>query len=279
MPNGSPARMKNHPSRAGLTRKSQHGPLWTGEVRFNENWLMQPLKWKRPRRIFVVAHGDLFHESVPDDWIGQVMEIMNAARHHTYQVLTKRPDRMASYLASSSMNWGRALPHVQWGTSVEDQESFEVRWWLLRDAAVSFRWLSMEPLLGPIRLELDYLELDWVVVGGESGPGARPMHPQWARDIRDQCVAAGVPFHFKQWGEWYPDQPAAGGDLGAGVRAGRVQIVHPTGQTSVEVAEATGCNTIPGSRYMSRYGKKRAGRMLDGRTWDEMPVPPPESVA
>ena len=129
-----------------------HGPVWTGEVRFNEQWLEQPLRWKKPRRIFVVAHGDLFHESVPDNWIGQVMEIMNEARHHTYQVLTKRPDRMASYLASSSMNWGRVLPHVHWGTSVEDQETADKRIPLLLDTPAAVRWISVEPLLGPVDL-------------------------------------------------------------------------------------------------------------------------------
>ena len=230
-------RLKHHPSREGLTRETKHGPVWTGEVRLNETWLMQPLKWKRPRRIFVVAHGDLFHESVPDNWIGQVMEIMNEARHHTYQVLTKRPDRMASYLASSSLNWGRALPHVQWGTSVEDQGTADERIPLLLDTPVAVRWVSAEPLLGPMGLEryltprvVGHPGLDWCVVGGESGPGARPMHPQWARDIRDQCVAAGVAFHFKQWGEhvWLR------------------------------------------SRF-DRVGKKRAGRMLDGREWNEKP--------
>ena len=128
----------------------------------------------------------------------------------------------------------------------------------------------MEPLLGPIAA--DYLA-DWVIVGGESGPGARPMYPDWARSLRDQCQAAGVSFFFKQWGECAPEKPVAGGDLGGEVRAGVTKIVHPTGQSDVEVSIATGGrSTIPGSRYMKRVGKHAAGRLLDGREWDEFPA-------
>jgi protein gp37 len=160
------------------------------------------------------------------------------------------------------------------------------------------RFLSCEPLLAPVDLTniggaeesaqygspvhgTDVLtsynrslrpQIDLVIVGGESGPNARPMHLDWARSLRDQCITAGVPFFFKQLGEWAPHRPQAGGDLGGDVRADRVRIVHPTGQSDVEVSVATGGrNTVPGSRYMVRIGKKAAGRMLDGRTWDGMP--------
>jgi len=114
--------------------------------------------------------------------------------------------------------------------------------------------------------------LHWVIVGGESGPGARPMHPGWARSIRDQCVAAGVPFFFKQWGAWSPHFPGAPGDLPEYVRSVRVRLVYPTGESDVDVFNRIGdCGTIPGSCYMTRVGKARAGRLLDGREWSEFP--------
>jgi protein gp37 len=136
-----------------------------------------------------------------------------------------------------------------------------------------------EQLAGPIYIDalrgvksLGWRGLDQVIAGGQSGPGAAPAHPDWFRRTRDDCVDAGVAFFFKQWGEWAPHQVRAGGDLGGEVRAGRVRIVHPTGQSDIKVAEATGGrSTIPGSRYMARVGKKAAGRLLDGRTWDEQP--------
>ncbi len=109
------------------------------------------------------------------------------------------------------------------------------------------------------------VRLDWIILGGESGPNARPMHPAWARSIRDQCAAAGVAFFFKQWGAWAPHNPVPGGDLGGDIRAGRVTIVHPSGRTDVEISQASGGrSTEPGSRYMAIVGKKRAGRLLDG---------------
>ena len=118
--------------------------------------------------------------------------------------------------------------------------------------------------------------INWVIAGGESGSHAWPMHPQWARDLHDQCRAAGVPFFFKQWGEWAPHNVVAGGDLGGDVRAGRVRIVHPGAEDYVEVARMTGGHsTLPGSRYMARVGKKAAGRLLDGREWNEFPAVQP----
>lgn len=117
--------------------------------------------------------------------------------------------------------------------------------------------------------------IDWVICGGESGSGARPIHPVWVQSLRDQCIGAGTAFHFKQWGEWAPHSPQAGGDLGGDVRRGRVRIVHPSGRSDVEIFEATGGhNSERGSRYMAHIGKKQAGRLLDGRTWDEVPHVP-----
>ena len=224
-------RLKHHPSREGLTEMTKTGPVWTGEVRFNEQWLDQPLRWKKPRMVFVCAHGDLFHESVPDEWIDQVFAVMAlTSTRHTFQILTKRAERMREYMtkrdekltiptlmgardASVIIKKYWPLPNVWLGVSVEDQERADERMPLLLDTPAAVRWISAEPLLGPIDfggMWVDHLDpgmhinmlerLDWVVVGGESAqnkPG-RPMHLDWARSLRDQCAAVGVAFHMKQ---------------------------------------------------------------------------------
>ena len=152
-----------------------------------------PLRWRKPRSIFVNSMSDLFHDRVSDDFIRRVFAVMEQADWHRYQALTKRPERGVAL--NDALPWP---PQVGLGASVENV-AYTRRIDLLRqtDAAVKFR--SLEPLLGPLpNLNLD--GIDWVIVGGESGPGARPMQADWARDLRDQCLAAGVPFHFKQWG-------------------------------------------------------------------------------
>lgn len=263
-------RLKHHPSRAGLTINTSNGPVWNGEVRFNRDWLDQPIKWKRPRMIFVCAHGDLFHESVPDEWVDRVFAVMALCPQHTFQVLTKRPERMREYMGDLHPGSKRVLairqatsplmaiagnpsfaihfplPNVWLGVSVENQEAADERIPLLLDTPAAIRWISAEPLLGPVDIsnwiDPDYFTgcaddgikgLHWVVAGGESGLNARPMHPDWARLLRNQCNEAGVAFHFKQWGEWKTDE-------------------------SVPLIECV--------------GKKAAGRILDGRTWDEYPA-------
>ncbi len=299
-------RLKNHASRESLTRDTKAGPVWTGEVRFNPQWLDQPLRWTKPRMIFVCAHGDLFAEGVPDEWIDQVFAVMALAPQHTFQVLTKRPERMRSYLRNDGLldrlvsaacslhspdgaTWaadiyiggdrGLPLPNVWLGVSVEDQKRAEERIVVLLDTPAAVRWISTEPLLGLLNLRrihqpndgfgpwwFDALQanrsgwfsdeaatiptdedplafsglaqLDWVVAGGESGRGARAMHPDWARQLRDQCAAAGVPFLFKQWGEWAADE------IG---REDIRSINHP-----------------PGHVEFIRVGKKASGRKLDG---------------
>ena len=329
-------RMQHHPSRAGLTQPSKAGPVWTGEVRLNEEWLDQPLRWKRPRRIFVCAHGDLFHENVPDEWIDRVFAVMALAPQHTFQVLTKRTERMRKYLghggtcipigirhAAERMGFGDpgplpiALPNVWLGVSVEDQPRADerIRDFLAVPAAVHF--ISVEPMLGPVRLDrveefvdeftdcgghpdpqwpsdthdatwLNALEgqieaearaadgarrgdidvgliwnggkIDWVIVGGESGLGSRPMHPDWVRSLRDQCHAAGTAFFFKQWGDWLPrchlppDDPAHGAPVG-------------------EIYDRL--HVFSANDWSYRLGKRAAGRTLDGRTWDQMPEASP----
>lgn len=308
-------RLKNHPTRAGLARLNAAGEAkFTGEVRLNEQWLDQPIRWMRPRRIFVCAHGDLFHEDVPDEWIDRVFRIMAMAKRHTFQVLTKRPGRALRYLdapdrelaiRSNALAW--PLPNVWLGTSVEDQATADERIPHLLAAPARVRFLSAEPLLGPVALTSEYLTaklgaypfpglpredrttiadmLDWVIVGGESGKHARPMHPDWARSLRDQCVAAGVPFFFKQWGEWLP----------FGQSGFTAWLAHTSANGSVRKAKgkwwghayfndgAGGPNTHAfgpvetmiidnKSTQAVRIGKARAGRVLDGRTWDETPA-------
>jgi protein gp37 len=296
-------RLKHHPSRAGLTQDSKAGPVWTGEVRANEKALMEPLAWKRPRRIFWNAHGDLFHHNVPDAWIDRQFAVMALTPQHTHMVLTKRPERMREYMSGLGGNVSDALrlawrknaiadaafdlrgssgkdgerrfppqhwpawplPNVWQGTSVEDQRAADERIPDLLATPAAVRFLSCEPLLGPVDLRagLGLMgapgDVDWVIAGGESGPGARPMHPDWARSLRDQCAAAGVAFHFKQWGEW---AALAGPDGFWPFNNERACRLLSTGERH------------PRGHPMQRVGKARAGRLLDGRTHDEFPGGP-----
>jgi protein gp37 len=319
-------RLAPHPSRAGLTRDSKAGPVWTGEVRLNPQWLDQPLRWKRPRMIFVCAHGDLFHESVPDEWIDKVFAIMALAPQHTFQVLTKRSRRMREYVnrdatkadirnAAEAMfgadhfvwakvlSAGFPLPNIWLGVSAEDQARADERIPDLLATPAAVRWLSAEPLLGPIKLTdirgtaclaetgaccggrpfVNALRgfqacqragaypfpnktamprgLDWVVAGGESGQGARPMHPDWARSLRDQCAHAGVPFFFKQWGNWAPiDETYADHPVSLPLRAS-------IGHAWTDRPELVG----PNAQWLAGFGKARAGRLLDGVEHNGMP--------
>jgi protein gp37 len=165
--------------------------------------LDQPAHWKKPRAIFVNSMSDLFHEGVSEEYIAQVFDAMAAAPQHTYQILTKRPGRMASIVRRLRPT---PLPQVWLGTSIE-LDRFTWRADKLRETPAAVRFLSLEPLLGPLP-SLDLDGLDWVIVGGESGHGARPLDSTWVRDIRDHCASAGVAFFFKQWGG---RTPKAGG--------------------------------------------------------------------
>jgi protein gp37 len=163
--------------------------------------LEQPLRWKKPRRIFVNSMSDLFHKDVPASFVDQVFDVMWRANWHSFQVLTKRSGRMNDYLwqrFSELPDFGKLPGHVWFGVSVEDAK-VKRRIDVLRTIPASVRFLSVEPLIGPLGA-LDLSGIHWVIVGGESGPGARPMHPEWVREIRDQCIAQNVPFFFKQWG-------------------------------------------------------------------------------
>jgi protein gp37 len=160
--------------------------------------LTEPLKWARSRRVFVNSMSDLFQDGVPDDFARQVFEVMATADWHIYQMLTKRATRMRAFAAGLPERFTRA-EHIWLGVSVEDRKYGLPRVGALRDTPAAVRFLSIEPLLEDLG-KLDLRGIDWVIVGGESGPGARRMDERWVLSIRDQCLAAGVPFFFKQWG-------------------------------------------------------------------------------
>jgi protein gp37 len=186
------------------------------KLTLHERLLRLPLEWKQPRTVFVNSMSDLFHKDVPLEFILRVFATMTQASRHRFQVLTKRPERVVEL--NDVLPWA---DNVWMGTSVETAR-YTFRIDLLRQTGARVKFLSLEPLLGPLN-DLDLRDIDWVIVGGESGPGARPIEPSWVIDIRDQCLAQDVPFFFKQWGGVF---------------------------------------------------KKKTGRTLEGRTWDEMPTSP-----
>jgi len=179
------------------------------EIVLHPERLEMPLRWKKPRMIFVNSMSDLFHEDVPDEFLADVLNIMSVAEWHVFQVLTKRPERMQRVLSILAANstalgvpfWPR--PNIWLGASVENQRMADARIPLLLETPAVVRFVSCEPLLGPIDLSTDLLwgrddGIDWVIVGAESGPKARPMDEDWVRSIRDQCIEAGVPLFYKQ---------------------------------------------------------------------------------
>ena len=295
----------------GLVRQTSQGPLWTGKIRLVEEHLNDPLRWQKPRRVFVNSMSDLFHEGLGAEDIAGIFGVMALAWRHQFQVLTKRPQRMQTLLSGyyfprflqntvSNPNNQFAkrpsdlpvwpLPNVWLGTSIEDQATADERIPLLLQTPAAVRWISAEPLLGPVDLSAfitpppgrwitledgaDVFDssgpgLNWVVVGGESGPGARPMHPQWARDLREQCQQAGVPFHFKQWGEWAPmeGEPLLNDPLALLLGSDGMK----RGIADGSLTNALGKRDGNLDTWMRRVGKKAAGRLLDGRTWDEFP--------
>ncbi len=179
----------------GLTRKSGGRAVWTGKVRLDHASLKAPIAWKKSRKIFVNSMSDLFHEDVPADFIALVWQTMAATPHHTYQILTKRAERMADVLRDSRF---RILPNVWLGASVEDGRVLE-RLDHLRQVPAAVRFVSFEPLLGSVA-GADLTGIHWAIVGGESGPRARPMEEAWVEEIREACDLHGSAFFFKQWG-------------------------------------------------------------------------------
>jgi protein gp37 len=296
---------------AGLTE----GRKWTGRVNLFPERMEEALKWKRPRRIFVGSMTDLFHKSVPFDFLDSIFAVMALAWDHTFMLLTKRPERMLEYFNSCPTTWsnhlanriysitgsikkdnqvqasiegrlnhsvGWPMRHVHLGVTVCNQAEADAKIPILLATPAAKRFVSVEPMLGSVNVS-DHLEvwpgcgggepredcefcsgnlriLDWVICGGESGPGARPMHPDWARSLRDQCQAAGTPFFFKQWGEWAPGERSQ--DVVADI------LLDSRGEAAGHI-RSVGQMVQP--EPMSRVGKRRAGRLLDGIEWNEFP--------
>ncbi len=347
----------------GFATQTDDGGRWTGKVELIKERLALPLKWRKPATIFVNSAFDLFHEAIPDEVIDQVFAVMALAPQHTFQVLTKRAERMREYMAEPerahivarsllkmwvvdnaipnpkrtitdetlrldmdqpddhAMIKPWPLPNVWLGVSVEDQRRADERIPYLLAAPAAVRWVSAEPLLALVYftrvqiipptyrrsgVHLNALtgrcvesglpyhsqwdgegslplepgpHLDWVVVGGESGPGARPMHPDWARSIRDQCASANVPFFFKQWGNWSPctlepdeeGNPMAAypmvGCVAAGVHTGDQEALFWNGSDWVQWGYLSKLPAIG----VRNVGKARAGRLLDGVEHSEFP--------
>lgn len=330
----------------GLTIKTTQGYKWNGKIKLVPQKLFEPLRKKRPRRIFVNSMSDLFHAGVPEWFIDRVFAVMALSPQHTYQVLTKQPKRMRDYCKAFS--WARViknctgedgasvipgftlqallhhfgqvpestltsfalrnaypLPNVWLGVSAENQVKADERIPILLDTPAAVHWLSLEPLLGRVNLHAHLWQdmngnvvsqigrsprIDWVVVGGESGPEARPMHPDWVKNLHDQCKAADIRFLFKQWGEWKPishmdesewdryycsNRAAKEGENQDTLDEiyGRTCRI-PT--TSIGYGGAIGHEAFRsvdghGGMQMFKVGKKASGRLLDGVLHDEYP--------
>lgn len=184
----------------GLTRKSGKRTIWNGVIREDHNSLDIPIKWKKPRKIFVNSMSDLFHPDVSPEFIKDVWDVMAKTPHHHYQILTKRPDRMADIIPAML---GEPLRNVWLGTSVEDVEVIG-RIDELRKVPAAIRFISFEPLIGSVG-NVDLSGIDWAIVGGESGPAARPIREEWIDEIHDSCIESDTAFFFKQWGTWGKD--------------------------------------------------------------------------
>ena len=184
----------------GLTRTSGKRTIWTGEVREDENALTIPFNWKKPRKIFVNSMSDLFHEQVSEAFILQVWDVMRKTPHHNYQILTKRPDRMAEIVSRAIPN---ILPNVWLGTSIENG-AVRARVDDLRLVPAAIRFISFEPLIGAVGT-IDLSNIHWAIVGGESGKSARPIQEEWIDEIYSQCTDYGTAFFFKKWGTWGND--------------------------------------------------------------------------
>ncbi len=244
-------------------RMKRFYPEGFDKIVLREDKLDQPLHWRKPSKIFVCSRADLFHPDVPFGIIYKVIRRIQNCPQHTFQILTKRPERMEIFFRHARTD-DLYSPNLWLGVSVENQKTADERIPLLLQCQAAVRFVSYEPALGAVDLSphlsevYEYMDdelghpdkderrlLDGVILGGESGPGARPMHPGWPRKVRDDCQAAGVPFFFKQWGEWTP-------------------YLH-----EFEHAKQT-CAKVDGWLFY-KVGKKAAGRLLDGRTWDELP--------
>jgi protein gp37 len=260
----------------------------------HEDALRDPLKWRKPSKIFVNSMSDLFHAEVPDEFLAKVFAVMAAAPQHTFQILTKRHARMRSLMNSEKFAervaaemarlWNvdnvaplrSPLPNVWLGCSVENQHWADIRIPALLETPAAVRFLSCEPLLGPLDLTPYIHGIGWAIVGGESGPKARPMHPSWARQIRNQCVAADVPYFFKQWGTWVHDPIYdTSGRWRLVDRAGRVGPVPWSGWGRGS-KDADWPGWVPMHRASKAFPDHKT---LDGFEWHEFPQTLAETLA
>ncbi|MET9436954.1 phage Gp37/Gp68 family protein [Streptomyces sp. NPDC006551] len=249
------------------------------DVQLRAHKVNDPLSWKKPAKVFVNSMSDLFHNEIDQAWIADIFAVIAASRRHTFQLLTKRHARMRTLLNDSHFvdqvrsraigkglepsAWAWPLPNLWLGVSVENQQWADIRIPALLRTPAAIRWISAEPLLGPVDLKQAVRTmgsehghgLDWVVAGGESGRGARPMSPTWATSLRDQCAQADVPFLFKQWGEYAP----TGYLVIGGTSKGTLLVGDPVDDIGHRVE-------------IARVGKKAAGRELDGRLHDDYPA-------
>lgn len=302
-------RLAHLPQNEGVAKDGR----WTGLVKCCEDKLLEPLKRKKPTTYFVCSQSDLFHKDVPFEFIDKALAVMALCPQHTFIVLTKRPERMREYLNTPDdfckdrrrriefaaenlwqefkkgricLDW--PLPNVWLGTSVEDQKAADERIPELLACHAAHRFLSCEPLLGPVDLRIAtpnpnhfgcYMQyiggIDLVIVGGESGPGARPMNPDWARSLRDQCKEDGVPFYFKQWGEWLPWTQFCEAGINDSPEQTRFDTLEWDGGTWKDVGRPSWFDSQDGYiddiQCVGRVGKAKAGRLLEGVLHDDLP--------
>lgn len=252
----------------GLPEDERRALAGEGPFVLRERELEAPLRLKRPSVIGVQFMGDPFHEDVPDEFRDQVYAVMHGCDRHTYLSLTKRPDNLLRYSQTHFLPGYQGVGHIWHGVTICNQAE--------HDAKIDdFLWvpgrkfLSLEPLLGPVDLELEKpdngapIGVDAVILGGETGPGARPVHPDWVRKIRDDCQASGVPFFFKQWGEW---SESLNGVTRKKFEPEQLRYANDDGTVT-----PLGMGFKPSKRLLYRVGSKRAGRLLDGREHNDLP--------
>jgi protein gp37 len=236
-------------------------------VTVHQDKLEEPYKWIKPSKVFICSMGDLFHNDVGICTLQAITRVVRDSGKHTFMILTKRPKNMLNYFSE----WDLAPDNLLLGISVEDQKTADERIPILLQIPAAKHFISVEPMLGPIEYMTPvWMTLDWIICGGETGPGARPMHPDWVRSLRDQCQEAGAPFFFKSWGEWAhernlgiviledPEEPKRL------IQYGIDQISHP-------VPMHTEGYQWPDGSWSVRVGKKNAGHLLDGKEHREVP--------
>lgn len=258
------------------------------EVTEHRDRLDEPARWRKPSKVFVCSMGDLFHPYVRDEFRYQVFVQMARAKKHIFLLLTKRVKAMLEYMAENvglEDDWLRTKGgHIWVGASVENQRTADFRIPILLQIPAKVRFVSIEPMLGPVNLHRFFScpqfgeppdggvgGLDWVILGGETGPGARPMHPDWVRSVRDQCQKAGVPFFFKQFGEWIPKRLYWPKTAKAIKGWGTLDIEGNWFPQTTPWNGREGEDSESREYVMYKVGRKAAGRYLDGRLWEEWP--------